>query len=737
LTVMIVVADADALQRATGALAYLSAKKHLVHVGVEADPPGAANLRAFHSRYPGLSVSTLPDLADEWRPFASVVRGQLDRRRSTATDSRVETSLRALERVIPPPAAVRAELEARKPDLLIVTRLRGAGASHVDYLRAARALGIRTMFLALAADDMELGSVRQATPDCAAVWNRWQRQAAVAAGVPARRTAVIGAHLATDILIEREVPAREEWLAALPVDASRRVVLLAVPVMGAAHALAAASAWNAERVAHSDPAVRDCAVVILARGRRDAAALGTAALPGVAAVVHSDERYAAAKWLHRALAHADAVVSLDDAGVALEAMARERPLLAYSLDPQGELKDLCYRLHRDAAWPPVASTPAEQIRQLADVLAGAIDTPGSAAAQAFVRVHGNDPEPGFLLASRLLRAVTPLATTDRSPTASVRTARWLAAVARWLAPEHGRLEHAADGKVRYLVLVPSLEALERWSSLLHSLVNRGHRVTALLATAPGAPVEVPPARSIGWGVRVAGAFRSVDGVRWRIGRDISAIALWLALLETPESPDFVRWRRRLDTVTLPPWASSLGMLARRRTARRWACQLAATLDRNFAASRAARRLLQRERPHAVVAFPPADAAVVDGLAAQAEIVRAARALGVPVVAGIAGLDGVMSETLAAGALRPHGLTTSASDEVAGQLETWQSVAAPRNGGGAGRQLRALAAGGALTVVIAGAAVLRGVSSTRSLARALMRRHAARGTMDANTVSKDR
>ena len=146
-TVMIVLPDAESLQRIAGSLAYLSAKKYRVHVGIEADPPGGPNLGSFNGQYLGLSVSRLPVLADDrWRPFATVVRTWLRRLRvppdqvrpaaqpGTATAGggwlrpRLLGALARLERAVPAPAMVLAALEQRRPDLLVVTRLGGLDA---------------------------------------------------------------------------------------------------------------------------------------------------------------------------------------------------------------------------------------------------------------------------------------------------------------------------------------------------------------------------------------------------------------------------------------------------------------------------------------------------------------------------------------------------------------------------------------------------------------------------------
>jgi len=52
--------------------------------------------------------------------------------------------VRRIERAVPDDPAIRAYLEAQRPDVVLLTPLIDLGSSQIDYLRAARALRIPT-----------------------------------------------------------------------------------------------------------------------------------------------------------------------------------------------------------------------------------------------------------------------------------------------------------------------------------------------------------------------------------------------------------------------------------------------------------------------------------------------------------------------------------------------------------------------------------------------------------------
>src|SRR6185503_8505516 len=75
-----------------------------------------------------------------------------------------------------------ALLERHAPHLVVVTALEGEDAPQRDYVRAARRLGIPSVYVALHADDVASSGFAADLPDCMVVWNRPQRREAMDLG---------------------------------------------------------------------------------------------------------------------------------------------------------------------------------------------------------------------------------------------------------------------------------------------------------------------------------------------------------------------------------------------------------------------------------------------------------------------------------------------------------------------------------------------------------------------------
>ena len=102
--------------------------------------------------------------------------------------------LRRLERAVPAEPAVRTYLEAHRPDLVLLTPLIDLGSSQIDYLRAARAMGIPTALCVWSWDHLSSKALIREWPDRVLLWNETQKREAIDLhGVPASRVVVTGA----------------------------------------------------------------------------------------------------------------------------------------------------------------------------------------------------------------------------------------------------------------------------------------------------------------------------------------------------------------------------------------------------------------------------------------------------------------------------------------------------------------------------------------------------------------
>jgi hypothetical protein len=101
---------------------------------------------------------------------------------------------RALDRATPLNPQVVEFVKAQAPDALLVTPLVNIGSTQVDYVRAAKQLGIRTGCGVASWDNLTNKGLMRIIPDRVFVWNEMQRVEAVELhGVPGDRVVVTGA----------------------------------------------------------------------------------------------------------------------------------------------------------------------------------------------------------------------------------------------------------------------------------------------------------------------------------------------------------------------------------------------------------------------------------------------------------------------------------------------------------------------------------------------------------------
>jgi hypothetical protein len=102
--------------------------------------------------------------------------------------------LQRFERCIPPPRNIERFVAEHEPDVLLVTPLVGVGSSQADFLRAAKRLGIRTVYPLLSWDNLTTKGLVRDVADLVLVWNEIQVKEAVRLhGIPRDRIRVAGA----------------------------------------------------------------------------------------------------------------------------------------------------------------------------------------------------------------------------------------------------------------------------------------------------------------------------------------------------------------------------------------------------------------------------------------------------------------------------------------------------------------------------------------------------------------
>ena len=146
--------------------------------------------------------------------------------RSRAMLGAMRTLVTAFERAVPHDGRIEAFLRKEEPDLLLVTPLLYFGSQQVDYVRAARALGISTVLGVGSWDHLTTKGLIHEQPDHVMVWNEAQRtEASELHGIPPERVTVTGAQAYDHWFTQRPTLGREAFCAKVAVPHDRPLLL--------------------------------------------------------------------------------------------------------------------------------------------------------------------------------------------------------------------------------------------------------------------------------------------------------------------------------------------------------------------------------------------------------------------------------------------------------------------------------------------------------------------------------
>ena len=678
---LIVAPDLSALTTFAGTLTELTARRGWVHIAVHHEPPPGADVAAFSGKFRRLTFGSAPEL-DRWSALGAAVRGCLDcwrflepgsvddeaYRRSLAQApplaARLARSrwlrsrlirplaqrvLSVIERALPSPVPILEFLRRQNPDLLVVAPLFGIGSMAADYLRAANELGIPTMGLPARWDDLSHGARVRTPPDCIALWNReHRRQAVERLGIPARRTAVIGACLALDAA-GAVTTTRDAFCRRYGLDAARAIVLLA-PRIQSGDPMAWVERCAARLRSSADARTRDANLAVYLPpppGVQQFERRGT----GYAFVPRVDSE--PAKYVFdvaEALHHADLVIAADMTLV-LEAAVRVRPVVAFlGTDADPDLDRFCAETIAQRGWPRAAHDVDQCATIVTQLLTDGLDVSVQAAVRTLVRPHGPELSPGFLTWARLVQEVI---FRRAGPLAVPRWVRWLrvalgpvaSAAASRAAALPARREHADFARI--VIAVPSAKSLALHQPLIRRLAERGHQLR-IAYTAKRAQTEEDYARvrCDVPGVEPVAVLPAPAGMWADIAQGLLGMSLYVSVLDA-SGTTVPPWLVRLSKGVLPAGARPIARLARHiRSLRPWLLRAAARLDRAVPPTAAPTNVLTAQQPDAVLVLPDSDVVTAfESAGAQADLVRAASALDIPSVSIACGCDGQLHATL--------------------------------------------------------------------------------------------
>ncbi len=304
--------------------------------------------------------------------------------------------LGAAERLVPGNRAVSRYLADRRPEVVLVTPLLALGSPQVEYVRAAKRLGIPTGHAVASWDNLTNKGVMHELPDAVFVWNEAQREEAVhLLGVPRERVAVTGAQCYDQWFEQRPRSSRDEFCRRVGLPPERPYILyVCSSPFVAPEEVPFVRRWLAA-VRAAPPPVGDSGVLVRPHPQH-AAQWAEAELDG--AVVWPPAGDDPVDEAGRAdyfdsMAHAAAVVGVNTSGM-IEAAVVGRPVLTVLADEfAGSQRGTLHFEHiaGEHGMVHVAADLDEHVAQLADAIAGRLDDDRRAAfVRRFVRPHGLD-----------------------------------------------------------------------------------------------------------------------------------------------------------------------------------------------------------------------------------------------------------------------------------------------------------------------------------------------------------
>ena len=516
--------------------------------------------------------------------------------------------VRRLERWISPIDAAERFLRDPRPDLLLITPLLYFGSPQVEYVRAARKLGIRTVLAVGSWDHLTTKGLIHEAPDTVIVWNEMQRrEAAELHGIDPDRVVVTGAQAYDGWFGRQPSVSRAEFCRKVGLPDGRPLLLyLCSSPFIAPHEVGFVRRWIAAVRASADAALRGAAILVRPHPQNadqwrdfDPSAFDAVAIwPRAGA--NPIDREARADYFD-SMYYSIAVVGVNTSAL-IESGIVGRPVFtvvdADFADQQEGTLHFQHLKNVQGGLLSVGRTLEEHVGQLARAVRGEYDAAkGRAFVEAFVRPHGL----AVPAAERFVEALEP------------------------------------QRPLKILFTLASPEYLRYYDSTMRLLADRGHAVSVavnsrrerkharldLIDDPRIAVAGVVPARRDVWMPFARAVRGTMDFVRYLDPRFADAPALRNRMYRKV-LPALLR---PLDRIRSLPTATVSRILGRLQA-----------IERAVPVSRRVRRFLRTQAPDVVIVSP-----LVDAASAQVDTVRAARAAGIPVIAGIASWDNLTNK----------------------------------------------------------------------------------------------
>lgn len=298
MTVLFIIRNHGYLRIYESTLRMLAERGHrVVLVSRGAERHHAADTKTFVEQlcatYPAISVHRWPSRADAWTPLAEAARslrtyarflrprfrathkiraraaekarqrGASRLPRNPVTGWIAETSALLAEHAIPPDPAIVARIADVAPDVVVASPLVDFNSYQVDYVLAAQALGIPTVWAVASWDNLSNKSLTPVVPDRVLVWNETQRtEATELQAVPRERVRVTGAQVFDVWFTQRPSTSRAEFCAEVGLPDRPFLLYLCSSIFIAPEETAFVRRWLERLRESSHPELRQCGVLI-------------------------------------------------------------------------------------------------------------------------------------------------------------------------------------------------------------------------------------------------------------------------------------------------------------------------------------------------------------------------------------------------------------------------------------------------------------------------------------------
>jgi hypothetical protein len=612
-------------------------------------------LRYLEPRY--RDASKLRERAERRAPpdIPQVARWPLVR--TPAGLAALRSGIRRLERVIPQSGEFEAFLREQAPDVVLVTPMLHVGPQgQVELLRAARALGIPSGLCVHSWDNLTNKGLLHEIPDMVAVWNHLQEREAIELhGVAPQRVAVTGAPAFDHWFDWRPSTSREEFCARIGLRPDRPFVLyVGSSVFVAPHEVRFALRWLEGIRASGHPDLAEAGVLFRPYPvasdpwlEVDLDGLDNVAIYPRTGADPVDR--ASREDFYDSIYHSAAVVGVNTSAL-IESAAVGRDtytLLAPEYrDTQEGTLHFHYLLRENGGPLHVAASMQEHAQALAGALASGPerDEQRTRFVDSFLRPHGRHVAATDHLVAAIERLAARAPSRERPRSPRLRRARErvtsgvLALISTRYRLASPRVVHRRfsprPGKtgVRILFCMAYPGYLRYYDTVVEGLAERGHEVFLAF--------EAPQKQAEGLNALEGASERIVSLGRLELRRDtwqpvlrsLRRVTDYVRYLE-PRFADahYLRGRARGHLPRGTRFLSRWQTLPERRVRRLLQGLLA--VERAIPSARFMNDFLDALDPDVVVLTP-----LLTDASRQTDVVKSARALGIPTVMGVASWD---------------------------------------------------------------------------------------------------